>query len=147
MIRIALDSDILVYAELEPDSPKGKRAAQLILGVSRNGVIPIQVLGEFLRVVQRRLPAAFGEAVKQAERYRRIFLTPATTDDVLATAAQTSLNHALQFWDAVVCAAALSAGATMLLTEDLQDGRHLENLLLVNPFAPKNAALIDAAMV
>jgi len=72
MTRIALDSNLLVYAELEPDTPKGKRAAQLILRTARDGVIPVQVLGEFLRVVQRRFPAGFAEAVKQVDRYGKI---------------------------------------------------------------------------
>jgi len=146
MTRIALDSNLLLYAELEPTSAKGLRARELILKATRDGVVPIQVLGEFLRVVQRRLPAAFAEAVRQAERYRQIFLTPSTTDGVLATAAEVALKHGLRLWDAVICAAADAAGATVLLTEDLQDGRRLNNLLLLDPFAAKNNAVIAAAL-
>ena len=59
MTRVALDSNILIYAELEPESAKGQRAADLILRAAHDGVIPVQVLGEFLRFVQRRVPAAF----------------------------------------------------------------------------------------
>ena len=76
---------------------------------------------------------------------RKIFVTPPTTGEVLATAAKASRDHALQFWDAVVCAAADSAGAELLLTEDLQDGRRLGNLLFINPFAPENSVTIDRA--
>jgi len=43
-----------------------------------------------------------------------------------------------------VCAAAASAGAGVLLTEDMQDGRVLNGLRLVNPFNPTNVALMDA---
>lgn len=39
MTRVALDSNILIYAELEPDSEKGKRATGVILGAARDGVI------------------------------------------------------------------------------------------------------------
>ena len=31
MIRVALDSNVLIYAEIEPDSEKGIRSAELIL--------------------------------------------------------------------------------------------------------------------
>jgi len=31
MTRVALDSNILIYAELEPDSEKGARAIDLVL--------------------------------------------------------------------------------------------------------------------
>ena len=41
----------------------------------------------------------------------------------------------MQFWDCVVCAAAIAAGAKVLLTEDVQDGRTIEGLRLINPFA------------
>ena len=82
MTRVALDSNILIYAELEPDSDKGARAADLILRAARDGVVPVQVLGEYLRFVQRRLPAAFAESVRQASTYRTLFLTPPTTSGV-----------------------------------------------------------------
>ena len=76
MTRVALDSNILIHAELEPDSEKGGRAADLILHAAQDGVIPAQVLGEFLRFVQRRMPAAFEEAIRQVSIYQAAFLTP-----------------------------------------------------------------------
>ena len=146
MTRVALDSNILVYAELEPETPKGRRAAEVILSAARDGVIPVQVLGEFLRVIQRRVPSAFAEAVKQAAIYQGAFLMPATTEDVLNIAAKYASVHQLQLWDGVVCAAAAKAGATVLLTEDLQDGRNLEGLRLINPFATANDAEIEVVL-
>jgi predicted nucleic acid-binding protein len=38
--RVALDSNILIYAEIEPDSAKGMRSVDLILRTARDGVIP-----------------------------------------------------------------------------------------------------------
>jgi predicted nucleic acid-binding protein len=146
MTRLALDSNILLYAELEPGSAKGKRSTDLVLRAARDGVMPVQVLGEFLRVVQRRLPAAFKAAARQVVHYRKVFLTPPTTDAVLGEAAEIALVHGLQLWDAVICTAAQGAGATLFLTEDLQDGRRLNNLQLLNPFLAKNNARIDAAL-
>lgn len=143
-MRVALDSNVLIYAELEPESAKGKRAADLILRVARDGVIPVQVLGEYLRVVQRRVPALFDEAIRQVSIYQSAFLTPPTTDAVIARAIEMVRAHRLQFWDCVVSAAALDAGAKVLLTEDMQDGRSLGGLRLINPFAPENDKAIDA---
>jgi hypothetical protein len=37
MIRVAMDSNILITAEIEPDSEKGKRSADLILQSARDG--------------------------------------------------------------------------------------------------------------
>ena len=146
MTRVALDSNVLIYAELEPESAKGKRAAELILRAAQDGVIPVQVLGEFLRFTQRRVPAMFEEAVKQVSVYQAAFLTPPTTDAVIAKAAEMAREHRLQLWDCVVCVAAFDAGARVLLTEDMQDGRSLNGLRLLNPFAPANDHAIEAVL-
>lgn len=144
MTRVALDSNILIYAELEPDTEKGKRAADLVLRASHDGVIPVQVLGEFLRFIERRAPAAFEEAKQQVSIYQTAFLTPSTTDSVINKASALARTHRMQFWDCVVCAASAEAGAKVLLTEDMQDGRILDGLRLMNPFAEANVATIDA---
>jgi predicted nucleic acid-binding protein len=141
MIRVALDSNILIYAELEPETEKGERAAEVILLAAQNGVIPVQVFGEFLRFVQRRAPAAFTAARAQVDVYSSLFVTPATSDEILSLAMEISKAHGLQMWDAVICAAAERAGARILVTEDLQDGRELGGLRILNPFNPENDAV------
>ena len=43
----------------------------------------------------------------------------------------------IAFWDALIVESALAAGATRLLTEDLQDGQVFDGRLRVeNPFLP-----------
>jgi len=146
MTRVALDSNILIYAELEPDSEKGTRSIDLILRAARDGVIPVQVFGEYLRFVQRRVPALLGEAVRQVTIYQAAFLTPPTTVEIIDAASALAVAHRVQFWDCVVCMASARAGAKVLLTEDMQDGRTLDGLRLINPFAPANDGTIDALL-
>jgi predicted nucleic acid-binding protein len=143
MTRVALDSNILIYAELEPDSDKGKRCIDLILRAAHDGVIPAQVLAEYLRFVQRRVPAAFEEAIRQAHTYQTAFLTPPTTAGIIDRASDLAHAHRLQFWDCVVCAVSIQAGAKALLTEDMQGGPVLHGLRLLNPFAAANTQAID----
>jgi predicted nucleic acid-binding protein len=114
------------------------------LHAAQDGVIPVQVLGEFLRLVQRRVPAAFEEAIRQASIYQAAFLTPPSTDAIINEASELARAHQMQFWDCVVCVASADADAKVLLTEDMQDGRTLDGLRLMNPFAEANAATIDA---
>ena len=143
MTRVAIDSNILIYAELEPDSEKGIRSSDLILRAARNGVISAQVLGEFLRFVQRRVPASFEDAIQQTLLYQAIFLTPSTTNAIINKASELARAHRMQLWDCVVCAASAQAGAKVLFTEDMQDGRIIDGLRLMNPFAAANAKPID----
>jgi predicted nucleic acid-binding protein len=144
MTRVALDSNILIYAELEPESDKGKRAADTILRATRDGVIPAQALGEFVHFVRRRAPQALDDAIRQVAIYGTAFLTPPTTGEIIGTAAGLAQAHHIQLWDAVVCVASAQAGAKVLLSEDMQDGRVLDGLRIVNPFEPANATALEA---
>jgi predicted nucleic acid-binding protein len=56
---------------------------------------------------------------------------------VIRAAARTSRLHTLSFWDALIVEAAQAAGASELLSEDLQHGRHFGSLLVRNPFRPE----------
>ncbi len=143
MIRVAIDSNVLIYAELEPDSEKGTRSAELILRAARDGVISAQVLGEFLRFVQRRVPGSFEDAVRQALLYQSVFLIPPTTEAIINRASEMARAHRMQLWDCVICTASAQAGAWVLLTEDMQDGRIIDGLRLINPFAAANGKSID----
>ena len=50
MTRIALDSNLLLHVELESAVATGRCADKLILKGAWDVVVPVQVLGEFLRV-------------------------------------------------------------------------------------------------
>ena len=119
------------------------RSADLILRVARDGVLPAQVLGEFLRFIQRRFPDSFEDATRQALLYQSVFITPSTTDAVINKASEFARAHRLQFWDCVICAASAEDRAKVLLTEDVQDGRILDGMRLINRFAAANAKAID----
>ncbi len=92
--------------------------------------------------MQRRAPAFLKPAISQAALHRATFLTPATTDTVMIAAATLAQDHDLQLWDAVICAASLQAGAKILLSEDLQDGRVIETMRILNPLLAANATTI-----
>ena len=70
----------------------------------------------------------------------------ATTVAVIDAACALARVHRLQLWDCVVCAASMQAGAKVLLTEDMQDGRTLDSLRLINPFHAGNLATIESLL-
>lgn len=142
-MRPALDTNILVYSELEPDSEKGRAARLLIRAcVHNDGIIAVQVLGELLAVVRRRRPDLLSQAVLVVDALAEALEAPPTTVSVMAAAAALSRNHGLQVWDAVICTASAEAGATHLLSEDMHDGFGLAGLTIVNPFLEANRDLL-----
>jgi predicted nucleic acid-binding protein len=56
------------------------------------------------------------------------------TASLLRTALDIQQRYQLSFWDSNIIAAARSAGAKELWTEDLNNGQRYEGILAVNPF-------------
>lgn len=139
MARVALDSNVLVYAALEPQTEKGQLSRRIVKRAAPRGVLAVQALLEFVAVVRRRAPAMVEAAVVQAEAWAGTFETAPTTDRVLAEAMTIVRAHGFQVWDAVIWAAARQAGAGVLLTEDLQHGFQKDGLRALNPYALETA--------
>jgi predicted nucleic acid-binding protein len=133
-VRATLDSNILIYAALEPGTAKGKRATEVIQLATLRGILANQALLEFVAVVRRRAPHLTAQATVQAEAWAAVFETAPTTTLIAAAAHRLVVNHQIQVWDAVILCAAANAGATHFLSEDLQDGATLDGVLVMNPF-------------
>jgi predicted nucleic acid-binding protein len=140
-VRATLDSNILVYAELEAKQTKGIASQRVIELAASNGVIANQALLEFVAVVRRRLPASLPSAIAKVEAWSLVFETAPTTSLIMADALRLVNAHQFQVWDAVIWSAARAAGATVFLSEDLQDGLSLDGMRVVNPFMRSEAEL------
>jgi predicted nucleic acid-binding protein len=143
-MRAAIDTNVIVYAEIEPDSDKGRFARQLVNAcVRHDGIIAAQVLGELLAVVRRKKPELMPHARAVVEDLAEALKISPTTGEVMCAAAALLRDHELQVWDAVICIASAEAGGTHLLSEDMQDGAVIDGLKIINPFVPSNRAEID----
>jgi predicted nucleic acid-binding protein len=145
---IAFDSNVLVYAQQQADQlGRHERAFDLIALTGRaNAIIPLQVLGEFLNVCRRKLGVPPEDAIGQVIDYEAIFFCPATSLEDLTIATRLCEQFDLQFFDALIATVARNAGATVLLSEDMQDGLKLDGLTVLNPFNPANHPEIDALL-
>lgn len=142
---IALDTNILVYAESH-DDPQGRyeKAIELIALASAAGsMVPLQAIGEFLNVCRRKKLLNMAAALERAQSYVDLFDTPITAFIDMQQATDWARTFDLQFFDALIAAVAARAGATIFLSEDMHDGLQLEGLRIVNPFAAANEALLN----
>ena len=142
-MRPALDSNVLLYGFLEPDTEKGSIANDIVRRSAGQGILPVQALGEFLWVVRRRRPDWLDRAIQRSGRLRLVFGTVDTDYTLLIAAGELVARHNLQFWDAVILQASARGGARLLLSEDMQDGRDLAGVRIINPFRSANAAELD----
>lgn len=127
-----LDTNILLYAALQPDARSD--AARAIL--AQRGTISVQVLNEFANVARRKLHRPWPEIVAALGAICRLCLPPrpltfATHETALRVAAQTGYA----FYDALIIASALEAGCATLYSEDLQHAQVIDGQLTIrNPF-------------
>lgn len=126
-----LDTNLLVYAQTT--DPKSEIARQAI---AEGGTISVQVLNEFANVMRRKLGLSWDEIADALEDVKTA-LGPVRPIglDTHNTAVELSRAHGFHIYDSLIVAAALEAECDQLLTEDLQAGRRIEGLAIVNPFA------------
>lgn len=142
---IALDTNLLIYADT-PGDPYHRNAAAFALIEKltvRAACIPLQVLSEFLNVCRHKKMLDFDLAAERVHAYAQVFATPPTALHDLAEANRLSKDYNLQYFDALILAVSARAGATMLLSEDMQDGLEVGGLRIVNPFLAANDGLIS----
>lgn len=125
-----LDTNLLVYAQT--GDPKGEAARQAILA---GGVISVQVVNEFTSVLRRKFRFDW-HAIAGAVADLRTALDPVRPVGIETWTAAVALarQHRFGFHDSLILASALEAGCDTLLTEDLQAGRRIDGLTIVNPF-------------
>ena len=135
--KVFVDSNVLVYAHDADSGDKQRIAADAIAEIldARSGVLSIQVLQEFYNTVTRKLRSTVARHVAREllRGYSSWTIQPLTADVVVA-ASFLEQRHQLSFWDALIVQTALLAGATKLLSEDLQHGRSIGGVMIENPF-------------
>jgi predicted nucleic acid-binding protein len=129
-VKAFFDTNILVYTAT---SDAKKRWAAHCL--RRGGCASVQVLNEFVYVARRKLRHDWPQIEFALGLFR------ASLDDVVPVTLNThtgavslARDHGLAFYDALIVAAAIEAGCDTLFSEDMQHGRTIGGLAIVNPF-------------
>jgi predicted nucleic acid-binding protein len=133
--RSFLDSNILLYTDSADAVAKQRRAIELLAEhrLARTGVVSLQVLQEYFVAATRKLAVDAGTARRKVELFANYHVVVLDVEDVLA-AIDLHRLHRLSFWDALVVRAAKEGGCTVLYSEDLQDGRSIDGVRIINPF-------------
>jgi predicted nucleic acid-binding protein len=136
--EVFLDTNVFVYTF--DDSAPAKRA--LARGLVRealekgNGAISWQVAQEFLNVALHKFanPLTAGEASDYVDQVFaplwKVFPSPELFHEALRIQRQSQYR----FYDSLIVASALQSGASVLYSEDLQDGRMFGKMKIINPF-------------
>ncbi len=133
--RSFLDSNILIYTD-DHDAPEKQRRTIEVYERARRrrtGVVSTQVLQEYFVGATRKLGVEATVARRKVELFARLDLVRIDLGIILA-AIDFQRLHQASFWDALIVQAALAGGCATLLSKDMQHGRRIDGLEIVNPF-------------
>lgn len=146
-MRVALDTNILAYAEGVGDAQRCMAARALIARLAPAAtVLPAQVLGELSRVLAakaRRPAPAVREAVLG---WSDCFDVADSTWADFEAAFDLTVDHQIPFWDALILSVAAAQRCRVLLSEDFQSGFTWRGMTVVNPFAVQTSPLLSAVL-
>lgn len=132
-----VDTNILLYAHDRDAGPKRAVAAGLLatLWEEHRGIVSPQVLQEFLVNALRKLknPLNLAQARDIVRSYGLWVTHDASVAHILRALELMELTG-YSFWDSQIIASAEAAGAEILYSEDMQDGRAIAGLIIRNPF-------------
>jgi predicted nucleic acid-binding protein len=131
--KVFVDSNIFLYA-LDRSSRRRELAKSRLLELSRSGrvVISTQVLNEIFSVATRKLsidPVSAKNFVRQLYDFDVILVTP----EIIDSAMDCAILNRLNYWDALMIAAAESARCPAIWTEDMDPGQVIRGVEVVNP--------------
>ena len=133
-----LDTNILVYSFDARFAEKQQRAQALIAEALQNksGTISWQVVQEFINVARHRFAKPI--SIERMTLYFDEVLMPLYSVQSQASLYRKALSIQLEtqyrYYDCLIVSAALAANCKILYSEDLQNGREIDGLIIRNPF-------------
>ena len=126
------DTNVILYL-LSADVMKADRAEEIL---AAGGRVNVQVLNEVAAVASRKLSLPWPEIREILEQVRAICAVDPITIQTHERGLAVAARYGLHVYDAMIVAAALESGCSVLYSEDLQDGQVFDRQLTVrNPFA------------
>jgi predicted nucleic acid-binding protein len=136
--RFFLDTNILIYAIDPADSFKHDIALKWIAAAHETGkgLLSFQVVQEWFNVVLRKAskPLKMEDAASVYRRLIEPLWLIQSSRELLDTALDLHRQHSFSWWDGLIVSAAMEGGCEKLLSEDLQHGRQIHGVKIVNPF-------------
>lgn len=131
-----LDSNVLVYLFDETDDDKRTSAENLVRQAleDREGCISYQVVQETLHVLTGKLNASPGRVRRLFEHVLLPLWQVNPSESLYHRGLDLQSRYGYGFYDSLIVAAALESGCKILYTEDLRQGREIEDLEIRNPF-------------
>jgi len=146
-VRVALDTNVLAYAEGAGEAARCEIARELIGALPEGAaIVPAQALGELFNLLTRKLLRSRQRARTAVLEWADSFEVADSSWSAFQAALDLCTDHELQVWDALILSVAAEYHCRIMLSEDLQHGFTWRGVTVVNPFAEPRDALLERAL-
>jgi predicted nucleic acid-binding protein len=130
-----VDTNVWLNAFIEGDDRQKSARAKLLIEASRAVIVSIQVINEVCVNLIKKARFSEQQVQQLIESFYAKYLVIEPSKPLLLKASALRAQCAFSFWDSTIVASALYADASVLYSEDMQDGLVVENQLrIINPF-------------
>ncbi|MBI5706893.1 MAG: PIN domain-containing protein [Armatimonadetes bacterium] len=135
MAKVFFDTNILIYSCDERDLGRQVVAQELLIkhGREGNGVISSQTLFEFFDVSIRKLKVHPVDAKRMAQGFLHFEMVEPSAEVIMGAMDLVALDS-ISTWDALILSSAIAGKCKTVYSEDMQHGRKLRGLTIINPF-------------
>jgi len=131
--KVFIDTNILIYAYSATELDK--RKISLTILESYNIVISVQVVNEFIWIMNKKFNINYTELGILVDRFWNKFKVSLINKFSIEEALEIAQNYKYSYWDSLIIASALENECSILFTEDMHDGQLIEGILKIkNPY-------------
>ena len=135
-MTVFVDTNVLLHAALARGAEPAKRDRARALLQDEDCVLSLQVLQEFFNQAthpRRRHPLSIEETRAWLTQFRQ-FPVVEPTMGLFDAGTRVFAGGGFSFWDSMIVAAAIAQGCELLYSEDMQHGRIVAGVRILDPF-------------
>ena len=133
--RCFIDTNIWLYAFIEGDDRRKSAHAKALIEASSAVSVSTQVINEVCVNLIKKAQFSEQQVQQLIESFYAKYLVIELGKPLLLKASALREQYTFSFWDSTIVSSALYADASVLYSEDMQDGLVVENRLrIINPF-------------
>ena len=143
-MRLALDTNILAYAEGIGDETRCLSARKLVKKITdREAILPAQTLGELSRVLVAKDKRNNSQVRETVLEWADSFLVADSTWFAFQTALNLTVDHQIPIWDALILSVAAEHHCRLLFSENFKNGFNWQGVTVINPFTNSRLSLLN----
>ena len=133
--RCFIDTNIWLYAFIEGDDRRKSAHAKALIEASSAVSVSTQVINEVCVNLIKKAQFSEQQVQQLIESFYVKYLVIELSKPLLLKASALREQYTFSFWDSTIVSSALYADASVLYSEDMQDGLVVENRMrIINPF-------------